>query len=112
MFRVNDATAAVAAISIRKPSRDEPAATEKGIDDASAIIPVHPVRRCCAARFGRQPISCAIFSLRSLVSGSTCRLPLKAWDTVVSSFPGDCCGASAAVGEFDALQERAAFCDR
>lgn len=41
-------TAAAAAISMRKPSLDGPAATAKGIDETSAIDPALPVRNRCA----------------------------------------------------------------
>ena len=53
MSRVSADIAAEAAISIRKPSREGPAAIAKGIDDASAIVPVRPLRRPCAMLFGR-----------------------------------------------------------
>lgn len=44
--------AAEAAISIRKPSRDGPAATSKGIEEASAIVPVLPLRSARAVLLG------------------------------------------------------------
>jgi len=45
---VNAVIAADAAISIRKPSFDGPAATANGIDDARAMVLAPPVRNRCA----------------------------------------------------------------
>lgn len=53
MPRENAVTAAAAAISIRKPSREGPAATAKGMEETRAIEPARPVRRRWARWFGR-----------------------------------------------------------
>ncbi|MDT4830063.1 hypothetical protein FQZ97_635100 [compost metagenome] len=51
--RSSAAAAATAATSIRKPRRDGPPATAKGIDDSSTIMCASPVRSRCALRLGR-----------------------------------------------------------
>ena len=50
--RLSADMAAEAAISIRKPSRDGPAATANGIEDASAMVPVRPLRSARAMLLG------------------------------------------------------------
>ncbi|MFT7147972.1 MAG: hypothetical protein ACJASZ_002860 [Yoonia sp.] len=80
-------TAAEAAISIRKPSFEDPAATAVGIDEKIAIVFVRPVRILRAAKFGIYPSSRIAVSMRLRVSSSTLRFLLMAFETVPGETP-------------------------